>query len=132
VLPSGDTITFIGTHLDHLKDEKDRVSQAEKINQVFSSNKYPTILAGDLNAMPGSTPINIFEKMWGAAYNKKNPDPTYPSHKPTKKIDYVMFYPKNRWRVIETEVIQDSIASDHCAYLVTIELMYNYEKNINN
>ena len=132
VLPSGDTIAFVGTHLDHLKDEKDRVSQAIKINEVLSLNKYPTILAGDLNAIPGSTPIDILEEMWGAAYDKKNPESTYPSDNPTKKIDYVMFYPKNRWEVIETEVIQDSIASDHCAYLVTIKLMYNYEKNINN
>jgi len=122
-LPSGDTIAFIGTHLDHLKDEKDRISQALKINEVFSSNKYPTILAGDLNAEPGSTPINILEQMWTASYNKEKPEFTFPSDNPSKKIDYVMFYPINRWRVIETKVIQDTIASDHCAYLVTLELI---------
>lgn len=123
VIPSGDTIAFVGTHLDHLKDEKDRVAQAKKINQVFSLNKYPTILAGDLNAIPGSTPINILEEMWSSSYDKKKPKPTFPSDNPTKKIDYVMFYPKYRWRVLETEVIQDSIASDHCAYMVSIELL---------
>lgn len=123
VIPSGDTIAFVGTHLDHLKDEKDRVAQAKKINQVFSLNKYPTILAGDLNAIPGSTPINILEEIWSSSYDKKKPKPTFPSDNPTKKIDYVMFYPKYRWRVLETEVIQDSIASDHCAYVVSIELL---------
>lgn len=123
VLPSGDTIAFVGTHLDHLKDEKDRIAQVNKINQAFSKNKYPTILVGDLNALPGSTPINILEQMWTASYDKKNPAPTYPSVDPSKKIDYVMFYPKNSWRVMKTEVIQDSIASDHCAYLVTLELL---------
>ncbi len=123
VLPSGDTIAFVGTHLDHLQDEKDRLAQAEKINEVFSINKYPTILAGDLNAIPGSTPINILEEIWSASYDKKNPEPTFPSDNPAKKIDYIMFYPKYRWRVLETEVIQDSIASDHCAYMVSIELL---------
>ena len=123
ILPSGDTIAFVGTHLDHLKDEKDRVAQVNKINQVFSSNKYPTILVGDLNAIPGSTPINILEEIWSASYDKKQPKPTFPSNGPTRKIDYVMFYPKNSWRVLETTVIQDSIASDHCAYLVTLELL---------
>ncbi len=123
ILPSGDTIAFVGTHLDHLKDEKDRVAQVKKINQVFSLNKYPTILVGDLNAIPGSTPINILEEMWSASYDKMNPKPTFPSDGPTRKIDYVMFYPKDNWRVLETAVIQDSIASDHCAYLVTIELL---------
>ncbi len=123
VLPSGDTIAFVGTHLDHLKNEKDRVAQAKKINEVFSLNKYPTILVGDLNATPGSTPINILEEIWYASYNKKKPKPTFPSDNPTIKIDYVMSYPKNRWRVLETKVIQDPIASDHCAYLVIIELL---------
>ncbi len=48
---------------------------------------------------------------------------TFPSDQPDKKIDYVMFYPRDKWRVIKTEVIADKIASDHCAYLVTIELL---------
>ena len=125
VLPSGDTIVFIGTHLDHLENETDRVAQAKKINEAFSSNKYPTLLAGDLNAIPGSTPINILEKMWTPAYNIKMVMPTFPSNNPKKKIDYVMYYPKNRWKILKTEVIQDSVASDHCAYLVTIELIDN-------
>ena len=122
-IDSKDTIAFVVTHLDHLKDEKDRVVQVKKINEIFSLNVYPTILAGDLNAVPGSTPVNILEEMWSASYDKKNPKPTFPSDNPTIKIDYVMFYPKNSWRVLETEVFQDSIASDHCAYLVTIELI---------
>ena len=125
VLPSGDTISFVGTHLDHLRDETDKVAQAKKINQVFSQNKYPTILAGDLNDIPGSTTINILEEYWSAAYDKENPQPTFPSNNPTKKIDYVMYYPQNKWRILSTEVIQDSIASDHCAYLVTLELLTN-------
>lgn len=123
ILNSGDTISFIGTHLDHLKNEVDRLSQAKKINDVFTKNKYPTILAGDLNAMPGSKTINILEEFWKTSYDKKDPKPTYPSNNPSRKIDYVMLYPKNRWKVIATEVIQDSIASDHCAYLVTVMLL---------
>lgn len=123
LLSSNDTIAFVGTHLDHLEDEKDRIAQVKRINEVFSLNKYPTILAGDLNAIPGSTPINILEEVWFASYDKDKPAATYPSDKPFIKIDYVMFYPKNRWKILETEVIQDSIASDHCAYLVTIELL---------
>jgi len=120
---SNDTIAFVGTHLDHLKDEKDRIAQVKKINEVFSLNSYPTILAGDLNATPGSTPINILEKMWSVSYDKEDVKYTFPSKNPSKKIDYVMFYPKDRWRVLETKVIKDSIASDHCAYLVILELL---------
>ena len=58
-----------------------------------------------------------------ASYDKKNPKFTFPSGKSDRKIDYVMFYPKNRWKIIKTEVVQDSIASDHNAYLVTVKLL---------
>ncbi len=125
VLRSGDTISFIGTHLDHLKDETDRISQAKEINKVFTKNRYPSILAGDLNAVPGSKTINILEEKWKSSYDKKNTKFTFPSDKPNRKIDYVMLYPKNRWKVLKTEVIQDTIASDHCAYLVTVMLLDN-------
>ena len=123
VLPSGDTIAFIGTHFDHLKPETDRVAQAEKINEVFTSGPYPAILAGDLNAQPGSNPINILEEIWSATYDKINPEPTFPSDAPGITIDYVMHFPAGRWEAVETEVICDSIASDHCACLVTLKLL---------
>ncbi|MFC2124564.1 endonuclease/exonuclease/phosphatase family protein [Bacteroidota bacterium] len=123
VLNSGDAICFIGTHLDHTSDESDRIAQASKINEVFSSNKFPTILAGDLNAAPGSNTINTLEKIWSSSYDKNNPAPTFPSKNPRVKIDYVMFIPEDRWKVIETEVIENEIASDHCGYLVTLELL---------
>ncbi len=119
---SKDTISFIGTHLAH-EGEPGRILEAKKINEVFSKNKYPTILAGDLNSRPGSEPMNILEEMWTPTYDKENPEPTSPSHGPRGKIDYVMYYPKNRWKVLERKVICDTYASDHCAYLVTLELL---------
>ena len=121
-LPSNDTIAFVGTHFAHETNEG-REMQAKKINQVFSSNKYPTILVGDLNAVPGSGPINTLEEVWQATYDRENPEATFPSDNPTVKIDYVMFYPKNRWKVVGKKVISDTYASDHCAYLVTLELL---------
>jgi endonuclease/exonuclease/phosphatase family metal-dependent hydrolase len=123
VLPSGDTIAFIGTHLDQKRDGQDRWSQVARINEIFSLNRYPTILAGDLNDTIGSRAINKLEEIWGPSHSKEKNEPTFPSKNPRRKIDYVFYYPKERWRVLETKVIQDSIASDHCAYLVTLELL---------
>lgn len=123
VLPSKDTISFIGTHLDHLKVDTNKIMQAKEINKVFSTNKYPTILAGDLNAEPNSNTMNILESYWTASYDKTNPQSTFSSENPTQKIDYVLFYPKHKWKVLETKVICDTIASDHCAYLVTLQLL---------
>lgn len=123
VLPSGDTIAFVGTHLDHTSNETDRIAQAERINEVFSQNKYPTILAGDLNATPESKTIAILRELWAVSDKSNNPDYTFPSSNPQKKIDYVMYYPQSRWKVLDTQVIVDTIASDHCSYLVTLELL---------
>ena len=66
VLPAGDTIIFIGTHFDHTANEADRVLQAKRVNELLSGAPYPVILAGDLNAEPGSTPITVLEELWGS------------------------------------------------------------------
>lgn len=123
ILPSGDTISFIGTHLDHLRDEENRIMQAKAVNKAIQQNKYPSILAGDLNAEPASRTMNILEDKWNPAYKQDQLRFTYPSSNPQRKIDYVLFRKNDPFRVLETTVIQDSIASDHCAYLVVLELL---------
>lgn len=123
ILPAGDTIRFVGTHLDHQKDSSERIEQVEALNKIFLDEKIPTILAGDLNDIPGSETIKHLEALWGSSYDITDPVPTFPSHAPEKKIDYVMFYPKDRWKVVESEVLCDKVASDHCAVLVVLELL---------
>ena len=76
-----------------------------------------------MNDVPNSTAMNILENFWEASYDKQAPKLTFPSDNPTKKIDYVMYYPRNKWKVISKETICDTIASDHCGYLVTLELV---------
>ncbi len=120
-LPSGDTISFVGTHLSH-EGPQGREMQAAEINRVFAANKYPTILAGDLNAIPGTKTIDSFEEIWTSTYDRDDPQPTSPSDDPRAKIDYVMYMPANNWKVIDRKVVCDSYASDHCVYLVTLEL----------
>ena len=115
-MESGDTISFIGTHLEHQQKSTDRINQVNKINTVFADGKYPAILAGDLNATPESEPIMILKKYWIDSFGDK-PEPTYSSNNPQKKIDYIMFRPAEKWEVIENRVICDTVASDHCAVL---------------
>ena len=76
VIPSGDTIAFVGTHFDHTRNQADRLSQANKVNEVFTQNKYPTILAGDLNAVPESETMQILKQVWTVTDTKKEPSPT--------------------------------------------------------
>ncbi len=118
---SGDTIQFIGTHLDHTRDPRDRVRQCQALNQSFVSNAYPTILAGDLNATPESEAMKILFAHWTPADGAKF-DPTIPTKSPKRKIDYILYLPRDRWEVLETETICDTIASDHCGLLATLLL----------
>jgi endonuclease/exonuclease/phosphatase family metal-dependent hydrolase len=125
ILPAGDTIRLVGTHLDHQTNSNERLEQAEELNRRFLNDNIPTILAGDINDIPRSETLKILESGWGITYDPKDPIPTFPSHAPEKKIDYIMFYPKHRWRVVEREVLCDKVASDHCAVLVVLELLPN-------
>lgn len=129
-------VRFYCTHLDHLDDENDRLPQAKAINEwVFQSTelrndqdflvgadlKSPAILAGDLNAQLGSETIKEFQKFWTITGETEN-YLTWPSDKPQIRIDFIMYYPKDRWQVVETRVLNEPVASDHQPYLAVLEL----------
>lgn len=120
-LPSGREIAFVGTHLDHLKNEVDRIAQAKAIVAAFKDNDVPTIISGDLNAQPESKTISILKEHW-VPTSTTEAEPTFPSKDPRIKIDYIMYAPATAWTVISTAAIQDEVASDHCAYVATLEL----------
>jgi endonuclease/exonuclease/phosphatase family metal-dependent hydrolase len=120
VLQSGDTIVFVGTHFDHT-GEADRIRQASRVNELLADRDMPILLAGDLNARPDSKTMEVLFSEWTPSAGEF--DPTFPSLGPRVKIDYVLYRPANRWRVIEIRVICDSIASDHCAQLSLLELL---------
>jgi len=122
-LETGDTVSFICTHLDYKPNSLERIEQVNKINELFASSKYPTILAGDFNDVPNSKTISILEKFWQPTYDKSNPELTFPSNNPDRKIDYVMFNPKEKWKLIDRKVICDSVATDHCGYFVSLKLL---------
>ena len=120
-LERGDTICFIGTHLEHQRNNPDRTAQTQKLNEVFVKNKYPTILAGDLNDTPESQPILILKKYWSDV-SEENAEPTFSSENPQRKIDYIFYRPGNQWKILETRVICNTVASDHCALFTVIQL----------
>ena len=115
-------VTFGGTHLAH-DSPVDRLEQAKRINQILGGQmEAATILAGDLNATPGSAPMREFGKHWmDAAEATGSPDPTYPNIQPQRRIDYVLVRPMDGWRILEAVVIEGEIASDHCPVLVVLQ-----------
>lgn len=120
-IKSGDLVRFVGTHLDHEKDPHNRFIQAQELNRVLTKDDMPSILVGDLNETSDQKGMQLLFQEW----QRSMPDDayTFPSDKPIKKIDYVLFRPANRWRVLETKVIDEQVASDHRPVLVVLELL---------
>ena len=121
-LPGGVKMAFVGTHLDHQRDQSNRMMQANRIMELYENYDLPIVLAGDLNATPGSDPINLLSRQWSYAA-RDDPRPTFPSVKPARKIDYIMYKPNGRWKVVELRVIDEKVASDHCPVFAVLELL---------
>jgi endonuclease/exonuclease/phosphatase family metal-dependent hydrolase len=119
--PIGVPLRFVSTHFQHNVAE-DRLAEAKAINQLFGGeDKLATILAGDMNAVPDSEPIQELLKRWTNATDEAAA-PTAPSEKPTSRIDYVFYRPAAWFRLVEAEVIEESKASDHRPVLAVFQL----------
>lgn len=119
---AGRTITFISTHFQH-NVEADRIEEAKAINQHFGSKKtspkHSIVLAGDMNATPDSKPISILKKKWTNDMDS-SATPSAPSKNPKSRIDYV-FHRGPGLKLISSEVIAESMASDHRPVLAVFE-----------
>jgi endonuclease/exonuclease/phosphatase family metal-dependent hydrolase len=120
-ITNGLPIVLFATHLDHRAKDRERVASARKINELAVMHRgSAALLAGDLNATPESATLVEFAKQWKGANDKISP--TVPVRKPTRQIDYVMFRVANGWRVVETRVLDEAVASDHRAILAVFDL----------
>lgn len=118
--PIGSLLLF-ATHLDYRSDERERLASATVINNLAAkSSARPALLAGDLNAQPNSNTLKQLDAMW--TRTNKAPMATVPVGQPKKQIDFILFRPRNRWKVIETKVLDEAIASDHRAIFAILEL----------
>lgn len=111
-LPGDSLLRFVSTHLDHLEDPADRIAQVNIIiKHALAQSALPLIVAGDMNALPASEEIGIFKEHFTDATEKLGP--TWPSDKPEQKLDYVLLYDKTKWHVMDAQVVEETVASDH-------------------
>lgn len=122
----GPTIVLAGTHLCH-QSSQTRLNQVKQFNRELIL--YPTwtgIIAGDFNFTPGSMPYRtMLDAGWvdtAAAFG--NAEPTVPADKPAMRIDYVFVRPAERWRVIDVQVLDEPVASDHRPVWVELEYVH--------
>jgi endonuclease/exonuclease/phosphatase family metal-dependent hydrolase len=112
-------LLFFSTHLDYRPADHERIASVPRIEEIIGQRrKAPTILAGDLNDGPDSRVLAEFAKHWKTAADK--PLPSFPSDKPREQIDYILVRPADAWKVVETRVIDEKIASDHRPLLAVL------------
>ncbi|MCP4510577.1 MAG: endonuclease [Fuerstiella sp.] len=120
--PNEQRLRFISTHFQH-NVEEDRVAEAHAINRLFAgdADNIPTILAGDMNATPDAEPVTVLQQRWTNAIDDKAA-PSAPSSQPRNRIDYIFYRPTHRLRIVETKVVAEPMASDHCPVFAVLEL----------
>lgn len=116
--PGQPVLRFIGTHLD-ARDETARWQQGQRLLTLFGRDTMPTILMGDFNSRPDTRTIKALLETFADA-SAASPAFTIPSPKPTGRIDYVLLRPAGGWKVISSEVIPETVASDHRPVLVVL------------
>jgi len=116
----GPGIVFAGTHLCH-QSAQTRLAQVDEINTAFSQN---TILAGDFNLAPDTRAYQRLTQRWtDTAVLFGNAQPTFPSQSPDSRIDYVFTRPAGTWRIVNVQVLDEPVASDHSPLLVVMKLV---------
>ena len=117
---SGNVIQFVGTHLDHLKDDADRLMQAKAIVEKLGNTEYPTLLVGDLNDGPKSETLKILSQHFYKPQVPEARQNTWPANAPEVCIDHILFNMPERWQVVDYEVVCENYASDHCIVVTTL------------
>ncbi|MBP1964876.1 LamG-like jellyroll fold domain-containing protein [Paenibacillus aceris] len=107
--------TFLNTHLEYSSPSITE-AQANKIVELYGAT-YPSILAGDFNAIPGTNAIRILTNKWTDATSGI----TDSTSEDGKKIDYVMYGENYQWRVASATAIHEDVASDHRPVLAVLE-----------
>ncbi len=123
-------IRFINTHFDWLKtigSEEARLAAVEVIEKGFFGDKQnlPTVLTGDLNAVPSSEPLKRLESKGWIYCSLGNKLYTIRSTNPTRQIDYILFRPASGWEVVDVKVLDEPVASDHLPIVMTLKLLKN-------
>lgn len=121
LLPETKTqLRVLATHFDHRRNESERVKSASAVNDLVNKSTQPALLMGDLNDVIGSRTLKLLGQEWKRTTEKQHP--TVPVSKPIRQIDFILVRPEGRWKVIESRVLPEAIASDHRAILSVLEL----------
>ncbi|HEU4668204.1 MAG TPA: endonuclease/exonuclease/phosphatase family protein [Arthrobacter sp.] len=116
----GNHVAFYNTHLDHRRSEQ-RQLQVKEIMGITSESARPSLLVGDLNAVPASTEMQQLMTRFTDVFAALGQDQDYtmPVENPDRRIDYILGRGDIQPR--SAEVI-NSAASDHLPIVADISV----------
>ncbi|HXD29593.1 MAG TPA: endonuclease/exonuclease/phosphatase family protein [Pyrinomonadaceae bacterium] len=117
------TVSFVTTHLDY-QYEDGRVYEAEQMLEYLKPQPGPMILVGDFNVEPSGESYQLISKQFRDVWletKTKEAGLSYPADKPVKRIDFIMFRPKERIRAKKAWTV-NTLASDHVPVMAELEL----------
>jgi len=118
-LPGGGELVFAGIHFYRTAEE--RMAQARRLLHVLEPEEAPVILAGDFNSTPDSDVMAFIGESF-VIPDKGDDHLTFSSDNPDREIDFIVYRPAGRFRVIESRVIDEPVASDHRPVLLVVEV----------
>jgi endonuclease/exonuclease/phosphatase family metal-dependent hydrolase len=120
LITGGKELLFGNTHLDSGTDPINRLMQVSKIKQIGQKESSAFIIAGDLNADPGTKEIRLLDKQFKRTCEPCRP--TFPVVNPQKAIDFIAVNSATQFRVISHKVLNEQYASDHLPVVAVLEL----------
>lgn len=116
----GNHVTFHTTHLDVQRSEQ-RQLQAKEILAVAEASNRPSILVGDLNAVPGTPEVETLLTSFSDSFAElgQGDDFTIPVVDPDRRIDYILT--SDGIEVRSAEVIATT-SSDHLPIIADLAI----------
>lgn len=119
---AGGTVSFLATHLNHVRGPKDRLTAIPVIEKIAEAGARPAVLAGDLNATPDTEEMMRLTRLFAFA-DLGAPLFTTPVRNPERQIDYIAYYPRARWQTAGVRVLPEDTASDHRPLFAVLRLV---------
>lgn len=114
-------LRIAATHFDYRRADEERLASVAWLREkLVKDSAVPTILAGDLNATRESNTLKKLMEDWKIAGDEEAP--TIPVENPQRQIDFVLVRPAAVWEIVEVQVLNEPVASDHLPILAVIKL----------
>ncbi|XZE18001.1 endonuclease/exonuclease/phosphatase family protein [Pirellulaceae bacterium SH449] len=112
-LPNKQQVAIVSLHFDWVRDDRFRFAQATELKTFLESLDVPYLLIGDFNDQRDSRTLKLLAENAVEAVKPIENRFTFPSDKPNIEIDFLFGSPAKRWEFTATEVVAETMASDH-------------------